>query len=804
MNLLITIRNETDRKLAVELAGKVIADYGHAILMQLDNFDPVSLKSKGLRFREAKIDPALKINGYRFDTSLPSAKRTVVVSPQSTGVVVAGGEGKQKDYCVLQLVGPMHPEWIKDLKSTGTRMYSSLGNNGYLVGIDSDKVSDVESRPYVASVSEYLPQFKIAQHLLTLDIDSRFIANAAARMQLDAGVPSITMRPLEEGIGAKVGRRREPKAEANLKVVLFEELDREKVISELKKMDNVSISESEEGPILIRAEEGAVAEIAKIPAIREVEPNFTKELHNNIASKIVRADVVNSALGLSGAGQIVAVADTGIDTGNAATVSLDFRGRVLKIHALGRSAANDASDPHGHGTHVAGSILGDGSNSSGLVQGMAPKAKLIFQSVLDASGGLGGLSDLEKLLADAMGDGAKIHNNSWGNRFSNGVYSSESSQFDKFSFENRDFLILASAGNDGPSLRVTSPGTAKNALTVGASESLRALPTVVTFPTSPIFPMAPSMSGLNTEADSDRDTAVFSCPGPTENDRRKPDVVAPGTWILSARSSVSVADTGPDGLTHLDQTTGFPNNGTGDEDGIDSHEEAVGLGLPGQPILFAGSVNTPDLPAGTSAGAALHYMYQSGTSMASPITAGCCALIREYYEKKRIHVPSAALVKATIVNGATSIRTSVPDVQQGWGRISVVDSITPNGLPVQFDDDLAHAVQTTQRREYRADVGVSGNPVTVTLVWRDPPAKTIQNQLYLRVFDGNDTTEFSSDSVDDIRNNVQKVTLSPTSAFIRIEVEATNVIQGVPERSAEIAQDFALVVGNATSLALTS
>src|SRR6185295_19835275 len=99
------------------------------------------------------------------------------------------------------------------------------------------------------------------------------------------------------------------------------------------------------------------------------------------------------------AGEIVAVADTGLDDTHP-----DFQGRVAGIVARGRPG--DSSDPHGHGTHVSGSVLGDGSASNGAVQGSAPRARLFFQSLLDKNGGLGGLPFLlGKLFAEAYAAG---------------------------------------------------------------------------------------------------------------------------------------------------------------------------------------------------------------------------------------------------------------------------------------------------------------------------------------------------------------------------------------------------------------
>jgi hypothetical protein len=85
------------------------------------------------------------------------------------------------------------------------------------------------------------------------------------------------------------------------------------------------------------------------------------------------------------------------------------------VAKIARGRKNLADDPVGHGTHVAGSVLGDGSASSGQYKGIAPKASLFFQSLLDSNGDLGGLPlDLNDLFLEAYQGGARIHNNSWG------------------------------------------------------------------------------------------------------------------------------------------------------------------------------------------------------------------------------------------------------------------------------------------------------------------------------------------------------------------------------------------------------
>jgi subtilisin family serine protease len=484
----------------------------------------------------------------------------------------------------------------------------------------------------------------------------------------------------------------------------------------------------------------------------------------------------------------------------------EFRNRIVNIFALGR--AGDASDLDGHGTHVAGSVLGNGSNSNGKISGMAPAAKLVFQSVLDADRGLGGIdtmSDLGNGLFDVARDsGATIHTNSWGATrdeangiFPNGTYDTQAKQTDEFAFNNRNFLICFSAGNDGRfeiHNEVSPPGTAKNVLTIGASESLRSLPHSVLAQSSPRNPNGLTLL-LEEQADNANQVAVFSSPGPVINNRRKPDVVAPGSWILSTRSSVATADTGPDGLVN-----------TQDEDGIFTHEEAVGRGLPGRPIYGVIEQNTPPPPPGSGPIAAENYMYLSGTSMATPITAGSCILIRQYLVEQLGHTPSAALIKGLIINGAIDMGMGIPDNHQGWGRVDLNNTLFPAGSnKVQFDDNLDNAVSTTDIRVYKTSVLSQSAPLVVTLVWRDPAADTIQNRLHLRVIHIDSETISTSEDIHDIRNNVQKVVIkSPKLGEYNIEVEGVNVTLGVPELFPAIRQDYAVIAANTNELSLVS
>ncbi|WP_282034967.1 S8 family serine peptidase [Metabacillus indicus] len=440
----------------------------------------------------------------------------------------------------------------------------------------------------------------------------------------------------------------------------------------------------------------------------------TFQFHNDVAAGIMKTTTASSTYGLSGAGQTVAVADTGLDTGrNDASMHEAFQGGKIKaLYALGRT--NNSSDPDGHGTHVAGSVLGDAQ-----FKGMAPKASLVFQSIMDASGGLGGLpSNLNTLFSQAYSAGARIHTNSWGAPV-NGAYTLESKQVDEYVYNNDDMTVLFAAGNEGPNAKTLStPGTAKNAITVGASENNR-----------PSF---------GTYADNINHIAAFSSRGLTSDGRVKPDIVAPGTFILSTRSSLA-----PD-------------------------------------ANFWATYNSK-------------YAYMGGTSMATPLVAGNAALLREHFIKNKGITPKPSLIKASLIAGAQDTGLGYPNGNQGWGRVTMDKS-----AQVAFVNETK-ALRTSEKAAYSFNA-VSGKPLRIALAWTDYPGNpsasvSLVNDLDLvikspsgKTYTGNDfTSPYNSEW--DGRNNVETVILPTAEAgTYTIEVQAYNVPTGTQDFSFAVVQ----------------
>ncbi len=521
-------------------------------------------------------------------------------------------------------------------------------------------------------------------------------------------------------------------------------------------------------------------QLARIPGLKWVEKYVAPELHDTVMDipvKGKRDNVKNEAshnimnvapmwnAGYTGASQIAAVCDTGLDVGDKDSIHRDFyqdtnndghNDKIVAAYALGRT--NDWSDTQGHGTHTAGSVLGNGAKSNGRFKGTAYDARLVEQSVLDSRGSLGGLpSDLNDLFQQAYDDGARVHSNSWGASVA-GQYDSSAEQVDQFAWNHKDMVITFSAGNSGTDSNrdgvvdldsMGSPGTAKNCITVGASES-NVNQNVGYWGTwwPDNFPAEPIKS--DNVCDNENGMAAFSSRGPCDDGRIKPDIVAPGSNIISCRSQASGADTGW---------------GVYDD----------------------------------------WYIYEGGTSMSNPLTAGAAVLAREFFIQHEGITPSSALVKAAMMDGAYDMYpgqygtgstkeqpTTRPNNVEGWGRVDMGNTFLP-AAPVQMKYvDENNGLNTNGTKTYSWDVSDGSVPMHVTLVWTDYPASTssskqLVNDLDLTVQSPTGTTYYPNHlGGADHTNNVETVDIaSPVTGTYTITVKGYNVPQGP--------QPFALV-----------
>jgi hypothetical protein len=718
----------------------------------------------------------------RAATFAPTLGQSPNIPARLAGSRTAAG---QRGYFLVQFAGPIEQAWKDQVSSVGAELLDYIPDNTFKVRMTPELAARVQNLANVVWVGPFEPAYKLAP-------DLKF-----------AG-------PNQEGIFvARVERAINPQIVAAAAARLG--------------ITNLSVDGQK---ISFVANQALVESLARVPDVAWIENHSLFEKHNEFASATIGGVVANNR-GYDGSSQIAAVADTGFGGGTTSTVHRDIpASRVVAINnwpgvtdtCFQQIIDDGAVDvDSGHGTHVAGSVLSAG-DPSGIGRGVAPAARLVGQAVenwvitstlckfLGNPDGyyLPGIpADLNQAFQQAYNQGARIHANSWGSSVA-GDYTANSAEADQFVWNNRDMTITFSAGNSGADANadgvvdndsIGSPATAKNVITIGASEGNRQgnyqCDTGLTYTSRDTSYQSGqtcnSMGGNNflgtprqrwgftanpvaddPTAGNDQQMAAFSSRGPTDDSRIKPDVVAPGTWILSTYSDFYQEgyDTGVNPRTNAPQSDGW--------------------GIPRNAF----------------------YKYFGGTSMSNPIAAGGATVVRDYYNKGRgTPNASAALIKATLINSADDLLDEnndgvndndfpIPNVHEGWGRINL-DRGTDG--TAQFVDNTS-GLATNGSVSYTYNVS-TGAPLKITLVWSDAPStetatQNLVNNLNLlvtgpggvqyrgNVFSGGwSATGGSADSV----NNVENVYVqAPAAGTWTVQISGANVPQGP--------QPFALVV----------
>lgn len=702
---------------------------------------------------------------------------TDIEPPDFSYIGLSKDKADNYEYYVVQFDSRIMPWNRTELEAAGAEIFDYIPNDALIIRVSNDIFDAVSSVKGIHFMQIWQPAYRIEPSILTEEHRST---------------------PDEEpGILA-------------LNVALFASGDIEATADAIRSINGAELLESGE-VMVVRTDEAhfrnVAAQIASLKDVYWVERAFPELLHNTWSRWILDSfdtlnmkggkDAWNAAMtiadstdslvmpmyahGLYGQNQIIGDDDTGLDWDNVYfrdetypvlydpdtdTICENPSSNHRKIVSYCAYADTYDMDVSGHGTHTCGSAAGD-SLGTGLPSatslsrgaGMAPLARLAFYDIGTSGGYLSIPSNYGYVYRWMYNAGARITTSSWGQ--GSGGYSSYtigSRYVDFVAWDHKDIIMFRSAGNsnnDAPADSVNSPATAKNIVTVGASESGSGTITSWTNPGG----------GSRNEL---LDVAEFSSHGPTREGQMKPELMGTGGWyIFSANSDGNLGSNNND-ITYMGGT----------------------------------SMSTPTV---AGFGALVRQYFTEGWYPTGTLNG------------PDAFTPSGALIKAMMVNAtrnspgnyststlANSGQQNAPSMGQGWGRVTMSDAIYFAGdtRDLLVYDETTGFASADDYDEYTFFTGPSTDEyIKIVLTWTDYPAGTspaivVVNDLDLTVFTdmgtyngnmfGDNARSIESEDRDSL-NVTEVVWLDPIpNSSVTVRVTAENI----PNPS----QPYALVI----------
>jgi serine protease AprX len=320
-----------------------LAEYDDYVLAEVSGEQLQRLRAEHYEVEVEEESPTLRVRGrlVRMEALRPGETGAGIrptVGPDEGGVyALSAGPAPQhlgpgRHYYLVQFVGPIKPEWLAEIEAHGGRPEEPVPPHGTIVSLDPaayDWLASPERPVYVRWVGYYSAELRIDPNLMqSLAADP----NAPPKHPLTKGQsePDQPDRILGDALHAE-------RIAAAFTLSFFEPEDLVRALPRIAEIGGKTGTLQPGGTITsvsFPPQEahlrGKVEQLAELHGVRSVEAFTMRQPYNDVAARLMGAQEVMESTGLDlrGQGEVVGVADTGLDTGDPATIHPDFSGRI--------------------------------------------------------------------------------------------------------------------------------------------------------------------------------------------------------------------------------------------------------------------------------------------------------------------------------------------------------------------------------------------------------------------------------------------------------------------------------------------
>jgi hypothetical protein len=637
-----------------------------------------------------------------------------------------------ENYYILQFTGPIYTEWKEKISEAGGIFHSYVPHFAYVVQMTPEEKIEVEKFSFVRWIGLFHPAYKI--HPTVYEKRAPETENTLPVVTGVLKDGRIEILNEEECPCGKDALWIENDPLLHLSVRFFTHASIDDVARELEKWgSDIQQIQKDCNLIIVRIPSDSLNALANRKGVESIEPYSKVVLSSSVWRYSVQEpmnsftiafdtdlgqpwDTVTSGItladkGITGKGEIVTIYDTGLDywSGFFQDPEDDPPGPShIAVQAYTDEGGGDnmevsTSTPlYGcrHGTNVSSIVAGNPSIANnhaggpnlmsiydwgGQTRGNTPDyfpTRLYIQDI--------GFTRNDSCIINITNFYAsmntayttyqsRIHQNSWNYNDYGGAYLGHSIYVDNMVWNNKDFVVVFSAGNYGPSsTTVRTPATAKNCISVGASWN-------------PTFDVSPDS------------ISSFSGRGWTTDTRIKPEVVAPGGSDLPSSA-------------YRKFLWGAGVNTIWAEDS--AHTSLVGM--------VGTSQAAPQI---SSVCAMIRQYFKDGFYPTGDTLTGTP------------FSPSAALVKAVVIASTVDMKNGdpVPSQAEGWGRVVLDNALFFSGESnALFVFDNTTGVNTGDSVVETVNITNGTAPIKFVLAWSDTAAAnwanpTLVNDLNLAI-----------------------------------------------------------------------